>query len=454
MSGLFVIDPQWKNPTDHGREEIRQTSALLRIAVNNRLVTRVDNEWVGSVHETVRLSAYPLALWLAASWWRLLWEPVPTDTPDAVWRLAHEMRSAGHGYLWPPVRFETDGETVTVHALPTEAGSTEKIRHLVRLHETIPVTGFVRGVETFIQTVIARLDRMGIPDTELHALWQEVCGERTDPGTATYRKMEALLGFEPDEAPEDVADTLQQLVAKAGEAAVAEIAAACANSEPGPRLERMMRQSRLPGVQGSMGIISAARGAVTRGTRSASAPWERGWAMARVAREHLRLDGRPVSNRRLGEILEVTERELTGGDAPMADAPLSLAVRPDSDDRINLLFRRRGITGRRFEMARWFADGLMASDTDRWLPVTDTKTARQKVQRAFAAEFLAPVGSLQEFLGHALTDDERIEEAGAHFCISPLAIRSHLVNHGLVSLDDSGMGSRIEPLCMRSTAAG
>lgn len=438
MSDLFVIDPQWE-PTDHGPAEIRQTSALLRIAVNHRLVTRVDNVWAKSVHEAVRLSAYPLALWLAASWWRLRWEPLPIDKPDVDWCMAHEMRSAGHGYLWPPLRIETDGESITVHCLPPPpAGSTESVRYLEQLHESIPVTEFVKGAETFIQTVIARLDTVGISDTELHALWREVSGERADPEIVAYRKIEALLGFDPDEVLGDVAETLVGLSEEAGEAAIAEIAAAYANRESVvSKIESMKSQAQLQGVQGSLKIVAGIKKDwLIQGVRFASAPWERGWAMARSARKSLGLDGQPVSDCRLGEILEVTEERLIGQGAPMAEAHVSLAIRSDDSDQVNLLFRRKGISGRRFEMARWFADALMAPNRDRWLPATDTKTARQKVQRSFAAEFLAPIDAVQAFLGRDLTDEERIEEAGERFRVSPFAIRSQLVNHGLVSLDD------------------
>ena len=59
----------------------------------------------------------------------------------------------------------------------------------------------------------------------------------------------------------------------------------------------------------------------------------------------------------------------------------------------------------------------------------------QKMQRAFAAELLAPIEELKAFVGRDLLP-ERIEDAGEHFDISPLAIRSHLANHGLLSPEE------------------
>ncbi|MBF0155415.1 MAG: hypothetical protein HQL64_16900 [Magnetococcales bacterium] len=431
MSELFVIDPLWEEATDHGPDEIRQTSALLRIAINNQSASRVDNTWSRSVHDGVRLSAYPLALWLASSWWRLRWEPTPQKTPDVDWRLAHDMRSAGYGYLWPLLRIETDGELVTIRCEPSSATSMEPIRYLGHFCQAIPATAFIEGVETFIRTVLARLETVGLRHTDLHALWHEVSTERASAEAAAYRKLEALSGFEPDESAEYLTK-LQQLSSEIGEAAAAEIAAACAGSEPDRRLQRLMNNSQVGGVQGNLCAITTLNNDPIRNTPSDASPWDRGRNMARMAREAMALGSQPVSNRRLGEIFALTEQELTGGITPLANTHLSLAVRED-EDRVRLLFRRRWETGRRFEAARWLADSLMAPDQDRWLPATESKTARQKFQRAFAAEFLVPIGALQDFLGNDPGDEDRIVEAGNHFNVSPLLIQSHLVNHGLGS---------------------
>lgn len=160
--------------------------------------------------------------------------------------------------------------------------------------------------------------------------------------------------------------------------------------------------------------------------------------MARTVRKGLGFHSEPVSNHRLGELFGVTEQALVHGLAPMAGVPLSLAVKAEDGDQVTLLFRRESRNGRRFEVARWIADALLSTPQDHWLPATDTKTARQKVQRAFAAEFLAPIDALQTFLGSDLVDEDRIEEAGGYFGVSPLTVRSHLVNHGLVPWDVVG----------------
>jgi len=87
-------------PSEHGPAEIRETSAFLQIGIGNNVATRAEDDWSQSVHNRVRLSVYPLAVWLASSWWRLRWEPAPYSGVASVgWWMAHELAAAGNGSL-------------------------------------------------------------------------------------------------------------------------------------------------------------------------------------------------------------------------------------------------------------------------------------------------------------------------------------------------------------------
>lgn len=68
------------------------------------------------------------------------------------------------------------------------------------------------------------------------------------------------------------------------------------------------------------------------------------------------------------------------------------------------------------------------------MPVTRAKTARQKLQRAFAAELLCPSQALQDMLPQDPEDDD-VEGAARHFEVSPLLVRTSLVNKGLLPRD-------------------
>jgi Zn-dependent peptidase ImmA (M78 family) len=67
------------------------------------------------------------------------------------------------------------------------------------------------------------------------------------------------------------------------------------------------------------------------------------------------------------------------------------------------------------------------------VPVTEASTALQKVERAFAQEFLCPWAALDAFTNERGVDDDALSDAADHFCVSEFVIRSTLVNRGKVS---------------------
>ena len=75
-------------------------------------------------------------------------------------------------------------------------------------------------------------------------------------------------------------------------------------------------------------------------------------------------------------------------------------------------------------------DYLYHANGDRLIPATEARTSRQQFQRAFAQEFLCPIEALQEKIQTDQPDEEDIAEAADHFGVSPLLVRTTLVNKG------------------------
>ena len=113
---------------------------------------------------------------------------------------------------------------------------------------------------------------------------------------------------------------------------------------------------------------------------------------------------------------------------------------PDESARI-VLRKSSWKTGRRFDVARLLGDQLASAGLESLFPATHADTYRQKWQRAFAAELLCPFEPLRERLGGDLSD-EGIEREAQHFGVSSLAVRTILVNNGLLertSLEDEAI---------------
>ncbi|UEM04529.1 hypothetical protein JL101_003540 [Skermanella rosea] len=426
----FAIDAQWQ-ACGHGLAEDRATAAKLRIAFDELVATRVESDWSHEVQDRVHVSAYPLAMWLAVNWWRLRWEPYPaTGVPSPSWRMAHEVAAAGHGFLWPRLAFASDGPTVEAVCHASRQNSGEPVRYLSDFRCAVPATSFEAAVDDFVAEVIARLDTCGGVGRDLSTLWEEVKAERGDPAESVRRRLEARLGYDPDEAPEEILAHLLDLSGEAGEAALDEIAPALSGSATG--IEDAIRKTVVAahgkGVRVAVDLPSALR---QHGVPDGTPPWDWGRSLAGAARKAWRLPSDGISNEDLARLLDAPKKAFLPDSAHNPGIPFGLAVREDDGAHLKLVFGKRNAPGIRFEAARFLADHLTAPESDAWLPATRTKTVRQKMQRAFAAELLCPIKALDSFMGGDYSDD-RMEEAAEHFGVSVLTAKSHLANHDLI----------------------
>lgn len=424
MTATFDIHQKWESAS-HEPPEVRHTAAMLRIIVGDDVVTRNEDEWAQTVRDEVRLPAYPLALWFASSWWRLRWEPVPMASFSQSWRMAHEMSAAGHGYVWPRMLFASDGQYVNIWTKASRHQSKQAIRYLVTASHAVVARDFEMAVDEFISGVLARLDAMGVERTTLRDLWNDISSERANNELTLERRLEAMLGFDPDEAPENLLKDFRDLIPRVGAAAVSDIAPVCASADPKAALLNVLSVAGSEGLAGhiSLSLPSDASNALVKPS------WYRGREMARLARTSLDLAGSPISDGTLCDILGVSQgRALAVQDVPRL--PISLGVLESRPNEVKFAVRKRNKAGRRFELARLLCDYLMADEGDRWLPVSDAKTARQRTQRAFAAEFLCPIQALEDFMSGDFTAG-RLDQAAEHFSVSTTAVQAQLVNNRL-----------------------
>jgi hypothetical protein len=112
----------------------------LALHVGNVNLLKNEDIWSRTIQESVLVSSYPLAMWLASSWWRLNWEPLPArrrgDGPSVDWRMAHELGAANHGFVWPQIIFASDCEVMQVWAVPSGINDNQSVRYLNELEKS------------------------------------------------------------------------------------------------------------------------------------------------------------------------------------------------------------------------------------------------------------------------------------------------------------------------------
>lgn len=407
------------------------TAAELIVFVDDIPATKLFDSRSRTVTDRARLPLYPLAEWFASNWWRLHAEAAYDGYPPLDWRLSHDLPSIGGGFVWPRMRFASDDRTIQVSAQVVPSAAWEPVQHLndIRPARSVTVAAFDRAIEQLVSTVLLRLTELGISAEPLTAIWSDVQAERADAEIAAWRHWEARLGYDPGQASDDVMARVEGLLDHVGRSAAAEVAPLLISKDAGT-FDDLEALAAGPGIEARMPSLG-----VTLEQGLDVAPWDVGRLMARAVRDKLALPSGPITDGVLDDLLGTG---ISFIDAPLnGKAPISLGVRMP-DHGTTLHFRKRNPVGRRFEAARFLADSLVAAEDDTWLPLTDRATARQKVQRAFAAEFLAPITEIGEAVGEARTQD-RFEEVADHYGVSPLAIRSQLANHGLLTPDEVGI---------------
>lgn len=429
MTDTLAIEWDWLAPFDRGSAE-GCTFADLRIRIGDRLATELEDLESQTLREGTHVSAYPLALFVAANWWRLRWEPVPArETPE--WRMRHSLAAAGEGYAWPDLTFASVGDFIRATVRAGASSATSPVRYVADFAEWTRAADFEDASRAFIDGVLGRLQALDINETELEAVWQDVRREQSDTEAARWRRLEALAGYDPDEAPEAFIADLLQAGEDSGWAAIEELAAA----SRGRALEdlRLLREAiQRHGVRFRIADFDRLRTAVEPTVADSTlVPWQRAERAAREARQLWELDGQPVSSRRLAELMEISEEYLAEGGHYVGQQkiPYSASSRSIELNESQLVLSRPRATSRRFAVCRLIGDRLYNQATERLAAATDAKTGRQKFQRAFAQELLCPFEVLMDFLETDSPSDDDIEDAADYFQVSPRLVQSALVNH-------------------------
>jgi len=337
------------------------------------------------------------------------------------------MGAANAGFVWPCVTMASDGDVVQTWAVPSAAGGVQSVRYLTGLSvpEAVSVEEFQRSISEFVRMVLSRLRSVGCTGTDLEGLWNLVSEDNADKDTAKMRRLEAQMGFDPDQCPESVMAEALALEKRLGMTALSELTPVFGRREEGAALGEISRLASVDGLEGNPDSILTS----LVDSRSVAPPWQRAVAAARELRTRLGNLGDPINDVSLYALLGLTRSAVDEWN-PSTRVEVGLAV-PLEDKGLKFLPRKRHPVAKRFEFARFVGD-CANGEPKRWLASTDLATSRQKFQRAFAAEFLCPIRSLDKFLGGDFSEPA-IEEAGANFHVSEITVESLLANNGYIT---------------------
>jgi len=277
-----------------------------------------------------------------------------------------------------------------------------------------------RKLAEFITAVLTRLAEQGVTGTHLEREWNDVLG--MDDEEVEYCLATAQLGLDPYAGDQAAEEAILRASEELESPLLLDFFDAVDPSGIGNGLswvgEATARAGEFDGQNGQTASLRAAARAAPR--EAWTRPWQSGWDQARHVRAVLATDPQaPIDVAGLlpTAVLGSRDRGLQGlGGASEGGSSLVLGRHMVSESE-------------RFCQARALWHVLFEQDSRRFL-ITSSYTERQKVERAFAAELLAPAAGVQRQLGVSAGEAtlEDLDDAADHFGVSSLLIRHQVEN--------------------------
>jgi hypothetical protein len=420
--------------------EHRATWARLEIWVGSDCVTLVEDQQSRSSRYSIYCPLYPIAEWIAFSWWFLRADKRPTvgltrtgaRVVDPQWyerRLQrHNIQSAGDGFTWPYLLIVPEGDsTRLLWRRDTSDLPGRTVRFLSQGEAALDNQVVELVLSSLVETVLTRLAEQGVTDTALEKEWSEV--RRVDDDEEEFCLAAARLGLDPySEALEAQSDILRAAEELNGHV-LEDFLDAVSPRAIGAGLDWISNARRLMSKATSedkVEVLALRKQISRRGVRRHARPWELGWLQASEVRSAL---GTPLGDTfALDNLVDSQTRKIddrglqaVGGTAREATPVVVLGRRQPSETR-------------RFTLARALWHVLYERET--LFLVTRAYTDRQKTERAFAAELLAPAQGIQERLGGSLdvVVSEDLEQVAQHFRVSPIVVQHQVENQLSVNI--------------------
>ena len=425
---------EWESAPRVRLPEHRVTWSRLEIRLDDERVTLVEDIESGSSRRSIYVPLYPMAEWIALHWWTLLYNSrLSTPALDSVRHIdrarltgremrSNNLRSIGDGFAWPDVAIIPAGaQTLISWRQCFSPVAKWNIRYISQGDRVIDSDSLRATLARFIESVITRLDEQGVSETALHKEWQAISG--ADPDEAAYCRAAARLGLDPysDEThpfEEEIIRAFNSVPSSLFGDFVDAVAPADLRSAREWVTNASARLTRIQDLPTA--DISHIRSRLKARTLSYARPWETGWEQARITREATEtgkdqrfFPERYVSSQQLPSP-ESRIRALGKGREHDAAVVVS-AARQDSRTTNFLLGR-----------ALWHS----AVQPQGTFLITDAYTDKQKIERAYAAELLAPASGIAAILN----DDPRsasvedVERIADHFGVSALVIQHQIDN--------------------------
>lgn len=405
---MLRLEWEWESAPEVRTPELRATWSTLRIDVGEVAATLVEERSSRSgLRRRINVPTYPLAEWIAYGWWTLT---SPTPGGHGGFKFA----DAGDGYPWPDLTLQS-GQGYVLAELRRADRENEAIRFLSSAQLLLSPADVELELRGFVEATIQQLEDAGISKTPLQEEWIAIVSANDE--VAAFCRTATALKLDPyDLEDSESARVLSFGSGIADPALVEELAASTDLAEA---------ESANGWLRDALDRIESLRDAPSLTLPFEPLPlgrWERPWMLGYKRAERVRAHLGFSSDERLN-MEDLVAIEGTQSGAPHRLAGLAQAR---GNGTAVVVPSQASPQARRFAGARALGRRTFDHSTGGLL-LTGRDDYAAKVERAFAAELLAPAAGLERLLGNS-TSDESLIGAAETFGVSVRVIEHQLEN--------------------------
>lgn len=429
MTEPLCFQAEWEAVDGSRGDEIRATWARLSLSVNGHPVTRVLDSRSGCYRDHILVPLYPVTEWIVTNWWSLLYEPEVTADSDYASR--HDLRFGREGYALPALSIRPQGGQVLLQWHMEDYGS---VSFPSSGEAAVPADAFVEMLERWVEKVVGRLEVCNIDNTLLQEEWVAI--QQATREERAFCIAAAQAGLNPYTATADQADTIVEVAHRLPEPWHEDFFSALTVDDlrDGADYALSLRE-RLRAHPLDLGPLADLREAVqgAAGAAGVLSPWDAGYQAAMALRRVAGIGNQPMRDDDLiADALGMRNLPIVSTEKPPLNHWFDALAEDTDPGHGGLVLAARSWKARRFALCRGLLE-LLIGDKSASTLVTAARTPRQKRNRAFAAEFLAPADWLRQKDWGRVIEDASIEEAAEELGVYSEVVRHQLINHRIVN---------------------
>jgi hypothetical protein len=413
---------EWERGDGVVAPELAATWARLELWVGENCVTQVEDAETGSARRSIYVPLYPVAEWIAFNWWLLKANVRPATFVTsassllrhrgASWMKSHNLRAAGDGFVWPNLLILPEGRSTRLvwHA-DRPAAATTPVRYLVGGEATL---GSEMTTHVLAEVVVlTRLDERGVAESPLAEEWRAILD--ADDDERDFCTAAARLGIDPYCVDPELSELIVEAADRLDNQLLPDFLDSVSLRKIGTGLDWLQNGSKL--IRGLKLApdprLAALRAEVgRRGSVTTEMPWTTGWSQAQLVRDVVGLS--PADPFEFGDMIHL-KKKMHDDQALQALGGLT-----ETGGAALVLRRPSKKVASRFASARALWHLAHDPSPDRFL-LTTSHADRQRVERAFAAELLAPAQGVRQLVSDdcGVVAFEDLEDVAEQFVVSP-----------------------------------